>query len=356
MPSGSGRGGRATTLYGPTARRSAMILRTVAVIVALGVLAAPLAADAQPAGKVYRVGLIFTTVPVSEMAGPEPVDPLVRVFLHTLRSLGYVEGQNLVFERRSAEGKFERFTEIVAELVRLKTDVIVTVGTPMAQAAKQVTTTVPIVMATSVSPVEAGLVASLARPDGNITGLTNNTGPEIEGKRLELLKDALPRISRVAYLRMKTDWEGPAGESVRAAAKALNVTLLHAEHTPNEYAGAFAVIARQRPDALFVAFSPPAYAHRSLIVEFAVKNRLPGIYASREFVEAGGLMSYGVSVSDLFRRAAGYVDKILKGAKPADLPVEQPTKFELVINLKTAKSLDLTISPSVLFRADEVMR
>jgi putative ABC transport system substrate-binding protein len=290
------------------------------------------------------------------MAGPEPVHPPTRAFLHTLRSLGYVEGQNLVFERRSAEGKFERFTEIVAELVRLKTDVIVTVSTPLAQAAKQVTTTVPIVVVRSVSPVEAGLVASLGRPGGNITGLTTNTGPEIEGKRLELLKDALPKISRVAYLRMKTDWEGPLGESVKAAAKALNVTLLHAQHTPNEYADAFAVIARQRPDALLVTDSPPAYAHRHLIVEFTVKNRLPGMYPWREPVEAGGLMSYGVSISDLFRRAAGYVDKILKGAKPADLPIEQPTKFELVINLKTAKALGLTIPQSVLIRADEVIQ
>ena len=335
-----------------------MRLRSIPIVVALafGILLAPLAADAQPAGKVYRVGLILTTSPVSEMAGPEPVHPPTRAFLHTLRSLGYVEGQNLVFERRSAEGKFERFTEIVAELVRLKTDVIVTVSTPLAQAAKQVTTTVPIVMAISLSPVEAGVVASLARPGGNITGLTTNTGPEIEGKRLELLKDALPKISRVAYLRMKTDWEGPTGESVKAAAKALNVTLLHAEHTPNEYSSAFAVIARQRPDALLVTDSPPAYAHRRLIVEFAVKNRLPGMYPWREPVEAGGLMSYGVSVSDLFRRAAGYVDKILKGAKPADLPIEQPTKFELVINLKTAKALGLTIPQSILIRADEVIQ
>ncbi len=328
----------------------------VILFLALGTLGAPIDTPAQQPGKIYRVGLILTTSPVSEMAGPEPVHPPTRAFLHTLRSLGYVEGQNVVFERRSAEGKFERFTEIVAELVRLKTDVIVTVSTPLAQAAKQVTTTVPIVMVRSVSPVEAGLVASLGRPGGNITGLTTNTGPEIEGKRLELLKDALPKISRVAYLRMKTDWEGPVGESVNAAAKALNVTLLHAQHTPNEYAGAFAVIARQRPDALLVTDSPPAYAHRRLIVEFAVKNRLPGMYPWREPVEAGGLMSYGVSVSDLFRRAAGYVDKILKGAKPADLPIEQPTKFELVINLKTAKAFGLTIPPSVLVRADEVIR
>jgi len=325
-------------------------------LLVLGTLLAPISTDAQQAGKVYRVGLIFTTAPVSEMAGPEPVHPPTRAFLHTLRSLGYVEGQNLVFERRSAEGKFERFTEIVAELVRLKTDVIVTVGTPMTQAAKQVTTTVPIVMASSLSPVEAGVVASLARPGGNITGLTANTGPEVEGKRLELLRDALPKISRVAYLGMKTDWEGSSGKSVKTAAQALRVTLLHAEHTPSQYSGAFAVIVQQRPDALFVADSPPAYAQRHLIVEFAIKNRLPGTYARREFAEAGGLMSYGVSSPDLFRRAAVFADKILKGAKPADLPVEQPTKFELVINLKTAKALGLTIPPSVLVRADEVIR
>src|SRR3972149_3681526 len=195
------------------------------VSLALGALLAPISTDAQQPGKVYRGGLIVTTSPVSEMAGPEPVPPPTRAFLHTLRSLGYVEGQNLVFERRSAEGKFERFAEIVAELVRLKTDVIVTVSTPLAQAAKQVTTTVPIVMATSVSPVAAGLVASLARPGGNITGFTTNTGPEIEGKRLELLKDALPKISRVAYLGMKTDWEGSLGGGGKAAGGGLNGTL-----------------------------------------------------------------------------------------------------------------------------------
>src|SRR3989304_5263451 len=179
----------------------------VILFLGLGVLRAPISTDAQQPGKVYRVGLILTTSPLSEMAGPNPVHPLVRAFLHTLGSLGYVEGQNVVFERRSAEGKFERFAEIVAELVRLKTDVIVTVSTPLAQAAKQVTTTVPIVMATSVSPVEAGLGASLARPRGNITGLTTKTGPEIEGKRLELLKDALPQISPVASLRVKRSEE-----------------------------------------------------------------------------------------------------------------------------------------------------
>ena len=334
------------------------MLRTTRLIVtlALGILAAPLAADAQQQGKFYRVGLVVTTSPVSEMAGPDPVHPPTRAFLQGLRALGYMEGQNLIFERRSAEGKFERFGDILAELIRLKTDVIATVGNPMARRAKAMTTTVPIVMAISVNPVEEGLVASLARPGGNITGLTVHTGPEIDAKRLELLKEALPKISRVAFLGMKADWEGPSGETIRAAALALGVRLIHAEHTPTEYAHAFAMITRERPDALFVTDSPPNFAHRRLIVEFAAKARLPGMYARREFVDAAGLMSYGPSITDFFRRAATYVAKILKGAKPADLPVEQPTKFELVINLKTAKALGLTIPQSVLIRADHVIQ
>lgn len=326
------------------------------VALVLGLLAAPLPVDAQQAGRVYRLGLIFTTAPASEMAGAEPAHPLVKTFLHELRALGYAEGQNLVFERRSAEGKFERFGDIVAELVHLKADVIVTVGNDIAREAKRVTSTVPIVMASSSSPVEAGLVASLARPGGNITGLTRDAGPELQGKRLELLKDALPKISRVAFLGMRADWESAQGKSVEAAARALGITLIHAEHTPNQYADAFALIERERPHALFVAQSSMTYANRHRIADFAVTSRLPGSYPFRELVEAGGLMSYGVSAPDMFRRAAIYVDKILKGAKPGDLPVEQPTKFELIINLKTAKALGLTIPQSVLIRVDEVIR
>ncbi|MFZ1059253.1 MAG: ABC transporter substrate-binding protein [Candidatus Rokuibacteriota bacterium] len=326
------------------------------VALVLGLLAAPLPVDAQQAGRVYRLGLIFTTAPASEMAGAEPAHPLVKTFLHELRALGYAEGQNLVFERRSAEGKFERFGDIVAELVHLKADVIVTVGNDIAREAKRVTSTVPIVMASSSSPVEAGLVASLARPGGNITGLTRDAGPELQGKRLELLKDALPKISRVAFLGMRADWESAQGKSVEAAARALGITLIHAEHTPNQYADAFALIKRERPHALFVAQSSMTYANRHRIADFAVTSRLPGSYPFRELVEAGGLMSYGVSAPDMFRRAAIYVDKILKGAKPGDLPVEQPTKFELIINLKAAKALGLTIPQSVLIRADEVIR
>ena len=333
--------------------------RTFVNTVGLGLLAAPLAAEAQQAGKVYRVGLIFTATPLSEMAGPEPVSPVFRAFVQGLRALGYVEGQNLILERRSAEGRYERFGDIVVELVRLKADVIVTAGgDPLARAAKAVTATVPIVMATSRDPVGEGLVQSFARPGGNITGFTIVVGPEVEAKRLELLKAMLPGVSRVAYLASKEnqDWERQYGKSVRTAAQALGLKLVLAEFPPRQYADAFTRISRARADALFVASSPAAYADRALIVDFAARTRLPSTFHFREAVELGGLMSHGVNLADNLRRAAGYVDKILKGAKPADLPVEQPTRFELVINLKTAKALGLTIPPSLLQRADEVIQ
>ena len=324
--------------------------------ISLGLLAAPLGAQAQQAGKVYRVGLVFTTAPVSEMMGPQPVHPLVRAFLDELRALGYVQGRNLVFEPRSAEGKFERFREILEGLVGLKVDVLVVNGNPMTQRAKEVTSTVPIVMVFVDDPVTDGLVASLARPGGNVTGVTSTAGPEIEGKRVELLKEALPKIRRVAFLGTKLDWEDPFGKSTQAAARALRITLLHAEHSPDDYAEAFARIVRERPDALLVPNTTSNFARRRLIVDFATKNRLPGMYYVRNFTETGGLMSYGPDFRDQFRRLAVYVDKILKGAKPADLPVEQPSKFELVINLKTAKALGLTIPPSLLGRADVVIQ
>ena len=321
-------------------------------------LSAPLAAEAQQAGKVYRVGLIFTTVPVSEMAGPEPVHPLTRAFVQGLRALGYVEGQNLILERRSAEGRLERSGDIVAELVRLKADVIVTTADPLARAAKAVTATVPIVMAAGGDPVGEGIIQSLARPGGNITGLTVVVGPELEAKRLDLLRAMLPGVSRVAYLGSKEDkdWQNPQGKSVRTAAQALGVTLVLAEFSPRQYSDAFTRISRARAEALFVSWTPAAYADRALIVDFATRARLPSAFWFREAVELGGLMSYGVNLADNHRRAAGYVDRILKGAKPADLPVEQPTKFELVINLKTAKALGLTIPQSLLLRADEVIQ
>jgi ABC-type uncharacterized transport system substrate-binding protein len=322
-----------------------------------GALAAPVAAEAQAVAKVYRVGLIFTTSPVSEMAGPEPVHPSARAFVQGLRALGYVEGKNLILEGRSAEGRFERFGDIVAELVRLRTDVIVAPGDVAPRAAKTVTTTVPIVMATAEDPVGAGLVQSLARPGGNVTGLMLVVGPEIEGKRLEIFREALPGVSRVAYLGSKEekDWEGPWGQSVRTAAQALGVTLVLAEFPARQYADAFAQVTRARAEALFVSPSLLAFADRALVVELATRARVPTMFAYRQQVDLGGLMSYGVNVVDNFRRAASFVDKILKGAKPADLPVERPTKFEFVINLKTAKALGLTIPPSLLARADHVI-
>jgi putative ABC transport system substrate-binding protein len=289
------------------------------------------------------------------MAGPEPANAAARAFIQGLRALGYVEGRNLILERRSAEGRFERFAPLVADLVRLKVDVIVVSGTSLAQRAREVTTAVPIVMGAVADPVGSGLAQSLARPGGNVTGLTSDVGPEIQGKRLELLKGAVPRASRVTFLGAKELWDVLYEKSIKASAQALGLTVFLAEHTPTDYTGAFTLISRERPDALFVAPSSENYAQRRLIVDFATSNRLPNIHAFRESVEVGGLMSYGVNVADLFRRAGGYVDKILKGAKPTDLPIEQPTKLELVINLKTAKALGLTIPQSLLVRADQVI-
>jgi len=323
-----------------------------------GALAAPLAAWAEQPGKIYRVGLVSAATPVPEMAGPEPAAPPARAFVQGLRALGYVEGQNLILERRSAEGRVERFGDIVAELVRLKADVIVTYTDAMAQAAKAVTTTLPIVMAGSVDPVGRGIVQSLARPGGNITGFTIQVGPEIEAKRLGLLREILPRVSRVAYLASKEfkEWEYPYAKSVRAAAQALGINLVKAEFSPRQYGDAFAAISRARAEALFVPPGAQAYADRDLIVGLASRAQLPSSFAFRESVDIGGLMSYGVSLAEASRRAAIYVDKIFKGAEPGDLPIEQPTKFDFVINLKTAKALGLAVPPSVLARADHVIQ
>ena len=329
--------------------RRAFLLAVSALPIALGV-------KAQPAGKTVRVGFILTTSPVAEMLGPEPAHEAVRAFLREMHRLGYVEGRNFILERRSAEGKFERFGEIVAELLRLKPDAIITIGVPLTLAAKKLTNSVPIVfsIAGGGDPVAAGVVPSLARPGGNITGFLPDAGPEIVGKRLQLLKETVPDITRIAYLGLGSEWETAHGRNARAAAQALGLTMFLAEASPDDYPRVFEVIKRGRADAIFVAGHPVHFVHRQQILAFAARNRLPDTHAYRASAESGGLMAY-VSAEAPWARPAYYVDRIVKGAKPGDLPVEQPTKFELIVNLKTAKALGVKIPQSVLLRTDRVI-
>jgi putative ABC transport system substrate-binding protein len=275
-----------------------------------------------------------------------------------LKDLGWVEGQNIVIEWRFAGGRAERLPDLAAELVRLQVDLIVVPSTPPALAAKNATKTIPIVTVGVGDPVGLGLVASLARPGGNITGLTGVVTPEIAGKQLELLKEAVPKVSRVAVLwNPATPGNALALRETEIAARVLGVELQLLEaRSLNDFDSAFAAMTAKRAGALLVLGDVMFVTHRIRLAELVAKSRLPAMYGLREYVEAGGLMSYGPIASELFRRAATYVDKILKGAKPADLPVEQPTRFELVVNLKTAKALGLTIPQSVLIRADEVIR
>jgi putative ABC transport system substrate-binding protein len=315
-------------------------------------VAAPLAAEAQQAAKIARIGFLALNL----AASPH----LQEAFRQGLRDLGYVEGRNVVIEYRGAEGKLERLPALAAELVALKVDVIVAGGTPHALAAKQATRILPIVFATASDPVTSGLVTSLARPGDNVTGLTN-LAPELVGKCLEQLKQAVPGVSRVAVL-----WQpGVQGERTEkdmlkraeVAARALGVRLQFVEaRGPDDFDRAFSEMTRARADALTVLQGPMFVNERRRLVDLAAKNRLPAVYPWRDGVDAGGLMSYGPNLADSFRRVATYVDRILKGTKPGDLPVEQPTKFELVINLKTAKALGLTIPQSLLARADEVIQ
>ena len=298
------------------------------------------------------VGLVFAVTPVSGMAGPDPTEPPARAFIHALRDLGWVDGQTVVVERRSAEGEPANAPAILGELVVRRADVIVLSGAPwLLQAAQRATRDVPIVAMFQDDPAAAGHIASFGSPGGNLTGLTLTTGTELIGKRLQLLKELAPGISRVAYLGTRQSWEASRG-----AGAAAGLTSVFTEiDRPDQFVDAFAGARRAGVDAINVFSSPVIYTGLPRIVSFAAENRLPAIYPFREAVLAGGLMSYGASLADLFRRTAGYVDRILKGAKPGDLPVEQPTKFELVINLKTAKALDLTIPPAILSRADEVI-
>jgi putative ABC transport system substrate-binding protein len=316
-------------------------------------LAAPRASEAQQqAGKVYRVGVIASTTSVAELAQHSGVG----AFVQRLRELGWNEGRNIVIERRTSEGKPERFAPLTAEFVALGVDVIVLVSQAGAVAARGVTPTTPIVMVTSARPVEAGLAASLARPGGNVTGHTLTAEPQEEGKRLQLLKEAVPRASRIVYLGPEWAWATDYGREARNAARLLGLTLtfLPAQEQ-GQFVAAFEVMRRQPPDALYAFGSAENFAFRQLILDFATRERLPALYTYRETVEKGGLMSYGASLIALWQGAARHVDKILRGAKPGDLPIERPTTFELIINLKTAKALGVTIPQSLLGRADQVI-
>jgi putative ABC transport system substrate-binding protein len=314
-------------------------------------LATTFIAHAQPRGKMYRIGYIHTATPEEQM-------PLTKAFDEALRELGYAEGRNVVIERRFAMGKQERLPDLAAELVRLDVDVIVTGGNPVIAAVKKATSTIPVVMAAGRDPVGSGFVASLQRPGGNITGVTGDPTPEVQGKRLELLTALVPQATRVAVL-----WNPlpPGAETYRKvvenAASKLGITIQLADvRGRDEFERAFATMARERADAVVVLPDPIFFTARKQVVELATKYRLPAVYHASEIVEIGGLMSYGPSLDHQFRRAAVYVDKILKGAKPGDLAVEQPTKLDLVINRKTANALGITIPQSLLQRADEVIQ
>jgi putative ABC transport system substrate-binding protein len=323
----------------------------LALLFILGLLAAPLAAEAQQAGKVYRIGLLDFSAPDSARLA------WWNALRQRMRELGYVEGQNVTFEARWGQGDDARLPKFAAELVGLKVDLIVTAGAGAAVAAKRATSTIPIVMATGSDPVATGLVTSLRQPGGNITGLTS-INSELAAKRLELLKNVAPRALRIAILWDETDAGSRLGEQeTEAAAKTVGLTILSVPvGSTAGLEAAFATMVRGRAGALVVVSTSRLFSHRKRIAELAVKHRLPTVVGYREFVEAGGLASYGTDYPDLFRRAAVYVDKILKGAKPADLPIEQPTKFELVINVKTAKALGLTLPQSLLGRADELIQ
>jgi ABC-type uncharacterized transport system substrate-binding protein len=320
-----------------------------------GMLAAPFA-GAQPGTRIYRVAVILTTSPLAEMAGPDPVHPTIRAFVHEMRALGYLEGRNLILERRTAGGRPERYPGIVAELVGRKPDVIVTAGdSALIASAKHAWGGVPIVTLGTDNPVKYGLARSLARPGGNLTGLVVVTGLENVQKRLELLKEAIPTVSRVAYLATRQFWNLPQTEALLQAAAALGVDIVHAEHRTQDLVATFAAIERLHPDALFVSGGAESFAQRQQIVAFARRARLPAMYPYMLMVEAGGLMSYGTSDAGLGRGAAQYVDRILKGARPGVLPIERPKTFDLVINLRTATELGLTLPPSFLLRADRVI-
>jgi putative ABC transport system substrate-binding protein len=313
-----------------------------------GLIIARSVAEAQPASKIYRIGFLL-------VATAESTELLLRALTDGLRDLGYVEGRNIVFERRYADGRLDRLPDLAADLVRLQVDVIVTGANVHVAAAKRATAAIPIVMCGAADPVGAGFIANLARPGGNITGLSSTASLEYMGKNLTLLKEVVPTLSRVGLLGEVLSRGGYA--ELEVVARKLNLTLEVIEiRSLDDFEGALAAMAGKRVGAVIVGGGPLTYQRRQQIADFALKHRLPAIHVLNEYTQAGLLMSYGPNLPDLYRRAAGYVAKILRGAKPADLPVEQPTKFELVINLKTAKALGITIPQSLLGRADEVIQ
>jgi putative ABC transport system substrate-binding protein len=312
-------------------------------------LGLPSAADAQQPASPRRIGLL--------LVGFAPESRDVQEFRKGLRDAGYAEGRDVAIEWRYANGDYSRAPELAADLVQSKVDVIVVDGTVATRAAKGATSNIPIVMAAVADPVGSGLVASLAHPGGNVTGLSLMT-PEISAKRLQLFKEATPRLTRVAVLwNPDTPYSQKVIEELKAAAPSLSIALKFVGvRTPEEFGPAFSAISRAHTQALYVIEDPLFFSHRTTLFKLALKARLPAMCGARQYADAGGLMSYGPNYGDLFRRSAGYVDKTLKGAKPGDLPIEQPTQFELVVNLKTAKALGIAIPESILLRADEVIR
>jgi putative tryptophan/tyrosine transport system substrate-binding protein len=326
-------------------KRTSTVLALCAMLLALCA-----SAEAQQPTKIPRIGFL-------DAGSPATTGHRAQAFVQGLRDLGYVEGENIVIEYRWAAGKLESLPALVEDVVRLRVDVIVSSAAPAIRFAKEQTTTIPIVMAGVTDPVGVGFVTSLARPGGNITGLTH-LSPDLSGKRLELLKEVVPRLLRAAVL-WNPNHPGQPGafKDTQVAAQALKVTLISMEvRNREEIERALSGMGKERPQALFELPDPLTFFNRQLITDFAAKHKLPGMYSFREWVDAGGLMSYGTSFPDLFRRAATYVDKILKGTKPAELPVEQPMKFEFIINLKAAKQIGLTIPPNVLARANQVIK
>lgn len=333
-----------------------MLKHTVPALVALGVAVwAGAPAGAQPA-RVPRVAIVGAASPASESVGPEPTHPVTRAFVHRLRELGWTEGRTIAFEVRSAEGHPERYPEIMAELVRLAVDVIVTPDLATARAAQQATRTIPIVMGAGRDPVEAGLVTSLARPGGNLTGFILTFDAAFAGKQLQLLKELAPRAARVVVIHQTTPDHPRIRTALEAQARALGLSLLWtAVDRPEQFSEVLVTIDRERAEAIFALAGPQSFTWRHHLADLGAKARLPALYGLLENAQAGGLMAYAPSVVDNYRRAAEYVDRILRGARPGDLPIQRPVRLHLVVNLRTAKALGLTIPPSLLLQADEII-